>query len=64
MKRTLKYANFHLIKSNNHCIQTVNVEKVALSAFDDKRYILQDGISTMAYGHSDIEMMNILSELV
>ena len=64
LKRTLKYANFHLIKSNNHCIQTVNVEKVALSAFDDKRYILQDGISTMAYGHSDIEMMNILSELV
>ena len=25
-----------------------------LSAFDDKRYILDDGIHTLAYGHKDI----------
>ena len=31
------------------------MEKIALSAFDDKRYILNDGVSTLAYGYCDIK---------
>ena len=27
---------------------------MSLSAFDDKRYILKDGINTLAYGYKDI----------
>ena len=29
-------------------------KKKSLSAFDDKRYILDDGINTLPYGHKDI----------
>ena len=39
------------LKSFNHQIVVNSVEKIALSAFDDKRYILNDGIASLAYGH-------------
>ena len=39
------------LKSVNHQIVVNSVEKIALSAFDDKRYILNDGIASLAYGH-------------
>ena len=38
-------------KSSNHQIVVYSVEKIALSAFDDKRYIFNDGIASLAYGH-------------
>ena len=44
-------ANFNLIRSKNHQLQTVKVNKICLAAFDDKRFILNDGITTLAYGH-------------
>ena len=33
---------------------TYESNKTSLSAFDGKRYILDDGINTLAYGHKDI----------
>ncbi|GFQ93384.1 uncharacterized protein TNCT_369411 [Trichonephila clavata] len=42
------------IASHNHIVQTVSYQKSTLSPFDSKRYILQDGISTLAYGHFKI----------
>jgi hypothetical protein len=48
---TTTYAEFHAIQSKNHSLHTVQINKVALSAFDDKRYILEDGKSSLAYGH-------------
>jgi len=42
-------------KSSNHVINTITVNKVALSANDDKRVILNDGINTLAYGHYKIK---------
>ena len=45
------------IKSKNH-ITTYEKNKISLSAFDDKRYILHDGINTLPYGHKDIPKMN------
>ena len=30
------------------------MKKTCLNAFDDKRYLLSDGIRTLAYGHKDI----------
>jgi hypothetical protein len=36
-------------------IYTVKMIKVTLSPFDDKRYILADGVHTLAYGHDTIE---------
>jgi len=40
----------HVIRSHMHDIYTEEVNKVALSADDDKRIIMEDGISTLAYG--------------
>ena len=44
-------ATFRTFKSTNHVLNTVEMTKVCLSAYDDKRYILDDGIKTLAYGH-------------
>ena len=42
------------IKSKNHNITTYEKNKISLSAFDDKRYILDDGINILPYGHKDL----------
>ena len=42
------------IQSKLHEIGTYDVFKISLSCFDDKRYVLDDGINTLAYFHKDI----------
>ena len=42
------------IRSLNHQIGSFNLNKISLSCFDDKRYILENGISSFAYGHYKI----------
>ena len=42
------------IKYFNHRMHTYESNNISLSALDDKRYILPDGINTLAYGHKDI----------
>ena len=47
----------HSMKGNkrfNRRMYTYKSNKISLSVFDDKRYILKDGINTLAYGHKDI----------
>jgi hypothetical protein len=39
------------IRSTHHSIYTQQVNKKGLSAYDDKRWICEDGISTYAHGH-------------
>ena len=46
--------NVRGIRSRNHIITTYEKNKISLSAFDDKRYILDNGINTLPYGHKDI----------
>ena len=41
----------NIIRSHDHEVYTEEVNKVALCADDDKRYILEDGIHTLAWGH-------------
>ena len=45
----------NILRSYNHEVYTEEVNKVALSALDDKRYILKDGIRTLAWGHYKIK---------
>ena len=45
------------IKSKNHNLGTYEANKKSLSCFDDKRYILKNGVDTLAYGHKDIQKM-------
>ena len=43
------------IRSNNHQLGSYEINKISLSCFDDKRFILSDGISTLAYGYQNWE---------
>jgi len=47
-------ATFRTFRSTNHVINTVELTKLCLSAFDDKRYILNDGVCTLAFGHRSL----------
>ena len=40
-----------IIRSDYHNLFTYPTDKIALSAFDDKQWILGDGITTLAHGH-------------
>ena len=65
MKSELKHENFvnclltrekeirkqNVIVSKNHHVFTETMEKIALSADDDKRVVLENGIDTLALGH-------------
>ena len=42
------------IQSKLHKIGTYEVCKISLSCFDNKRYILDDGINSLAYFHKDV----------
>ena len=42
------------IKSKNHNLGLYENNKRSLSCFDNKRYILENGINILAYGHKDI----------
>ena len=39
------------LKSVGHQIVVNSVNKITLSCVDDKRYILDDTVSSLAYGH-------------
>ena len=41
------------IQAKKHKIGTYEIDKISLSCFDDKRYVLCDGVNTLAYFHKD-----------
>ena len=41
------------IQAKNYKIGTYEIDKISLSCFDDKRFILDDGIHTLAYFHKN-----------
>ena len=41
------------IQSKNHKLGTYEIDKISLSCFDDKRYVLDDGIYTLSYFHKN-----------
>ena len=45
------YSTMNVIRSYKHQLYTMEMFKISLSAYDDKRYILDDGITSFAYGH-------------
>ena len=42
----------NIIQSKSHNVNKCEIKKISLSCYDDKRYILDDGINTLAYGHT------------
>ena len=53
-KQTHTTATFRNFRSTNHVLETIEMTKLCLDVFDDKRYILQNGVNTLAYGHYKI----------
>ena len=51
MTKKEQLRKMNVIRSHLHDIYTGQINKVALSADDDKRVVLENGIDTMAYGH-------------
>ena len=43
--------SMNCIRSDHHQLFTYNINKIGLSAFDDKRFICDDGVTTLAHGH-------------
>ena len=42
-----------IIQSKKHKIGTYEIDKTYLSCFDDKRFVLDDGVHTLAYFYKD-----------
>ena len=42
-----------IIQSKKHKLGTYEIDKISLSRFDHKRYVLDDVIRTLAYFHKD-----------
>ena len=54
-KKTVRH-KMKRIQSKLHEIGTCEIKKFSLSCFDDKKHILDDGVSTLAYFHKDIDI--------
>ena len=54
--KTKNRYKMNIIRSKSHILNTCEVNKIGLSCYDDKRYILDDGITTLAYGHYKIPL--------
>ena len=53
-KKVIRH-NMERIQSKLHRIGTYDVCKISLSYFDDKRYVLDSGVNSLAYFHKDIK---------
>ena len=42
------------IQNKKHKLGTYEINKISLSCFDDKRFVLNDGIHRLAYFHEDL----------
>ena len=50
-------ATFQCIRSKQHKLASYEITKTGLSCYDNKRYILDDGINSLSYGHHKINNM-------
>ena len=42
-----------IIQAKKHKIGSYEIDKISLSCFDDKRFVLDDGVHTLAYFNKD-----------
>ena len=43
------------IQAKKHKVATYEINKISLSCFDDKRFVLDDGIHRLTYFHKDLK---------
>ena len=51
VSKTTTMSTARTIRSFNHKLYSIVIQKRGLSAYDDKKYILVDGVNTLSYGH-------------
>ena len=51
----MKMRTMNQIRSYNHQLNSISLNKIGLSPYDDKRYILPNGYDTLAHGHYRIK---------
>ena len=56
--RKEQHRKMYVIPSHCHEIYTEEINKIILSSDDDKRFIMADGIHTLAYGHTNLKNYN------
>ena len=49
--KTIQNHKMKTIRSDHHVVSSYEINKISLSCYDDKRYILDDGITGYAYGN-------------
>jgi hypothetical protein len=49
--KTIHISTMNQIRSYDHQFYNITINKLGLSPFDDKRYILDDGTNSLHYGH-------------
>ena len=55
--RTKQHRKINVIRSHCHEIYTEEISKIDHSFDDDKRFIMTDGIHTLAYGHKNLKTL-------
>ena len=53
-KKTAFKHGMNMLRSKNHEIFEIHLNKTSISPFDSKRWIKEDGVHALAYGHKDI----------
>ena len=53
----VKRVQYNSFRSIDHKVFTQHTTKIGLSGFDDKRWVCNDRVSTLAHGHYKIELM-------
>ena len=43
------------IEGKKHKMGTYEITKISLSVFDDERFVLNDGVHTLAYFHQNLK---------
>ena len=50
------------IQGKKRKIGTYEINKTSLSCFNDKRFVLDDGVHTLAYFHKDFKKLNFTDD--
>ena len=58
MNNSITKATQHNFRTFKHAVHNIKQEKLALTPIDTKRYVLDDGVHTYAYGHYKISELN------
>ena len=50
------------MQAKKHKIGTYEIDKISLSCFDDKRYVLVNGVNTLAYFHKNCKKCDKIND--